>query len=206
MDGERYFNPRVPNPYPGQFDRVDDFQYHTRLVLAREPEALRDRARRGNSYVVAEPYTVSFRVDGGTRRFLTVPAGMLTDLVSVPWGSRNIVGKVGPHLEAAIVHDYLFIAWQMLEAHGARRIDFRFANAVMFAGLRAADVPWIMRTAIQTGLRFPYFAWSVYAGADGKCFVELDETFAAKRTGRIEREIPNALDAFDTSAFSELAR
>lgn len=202
MDGERFFRPEIPNPYPGQFERIEDFRYHTRLVLAREPEALKDRARRGNSYVVAEPYTVSFRVDGGARRFLTVPAGMLTDLVSVPWGVRNVVGKVGPHLEAAIVHDYLFLAWQLLEPHGARRIDFRFANEVMFAGLRAAEVPWHMRKAIQAGLRFPFFSWSVYRETDGECFVELDERFAAKRTGRIERPIPTALDAFDSTAFA----
>ncbi|MGD1922978.1 MAG: DUF1353 domain-containing protein [Paracoccaceae bacterium] len=188
MSNYRFFLPTVPNPYPGGDVEVDGFEYLTRLVLAREPEALLDKSRRKVSYVVAEPYTVAFAVNG-ERRVLTVPKGMLTDLASVPRGARNIVGRVGPHLEAAIVHDYLFNAWQLVEGQGARREDYKFANAVMFAGLRSAQVHWFERTAIQVALTIPPFSWNAYQSPDEVLFVELDERFAASETGTVGPEI-----------------
>ena len=70
------------------------------------------------SYIVDQDYTVSFDVDD-VEKTLTVPRGMLTDLASVPRVARGRVGKVGPHLAASIVHDFLFIAWQLLDGRGA---------------------------------------------------------------------------------------
>ncbi len=104
---------------------------------------------------------------------------MLTDLASVPRVARGIVGKVGPHLEASIVHDFLFIAWQLLDGRGARKEDFRFANAVMFAGLDATDLVSLGRNAIKAALNFPYFAWSTYRDRndgpnDNGLFADLD--------------------------------
>ncbi|MDZ7713841.1 MAG: DUF1353 domain-containing protein [Rhodovibrio sp.] len=110
MNGPPFFKPEIDNPYPGNFETVSDFEYKTRLVLVRKPKALVDRRQAKVSYILGEDYTVAFKVDGKLRD-LTVPRGMLTDLASVPWGARNTVGRVGPHLEASIVHDYLFIAW-----------------------------------------------------------------------------------------------
>lgn len=170
--------PVIDDPYPGAFESVTDFRYETRLELAREPDALLMRRKAKISYIVDRPYTVSYGVDGA-RRSLTVPRGMLTDLSSSPLGTRNVVGRVGPHLEASIVHDFLFIAWQLIEGRTARREDFRFANAVMFAGLDAADVGFFRRTAIKTALSAPYFAWSVYKERDDQpggngLFVDLD--------------------------------
>jgi hypothetical protein len=160
-----FFVPEVPNPYPDGFAEVDGFQYHCRLVLAREPKALKAGIAREASYVVAAPYTVSFRVDGDWRA-LTVPQGMLTDLTSVPQVARSAVGRVGRHLEAAIVHDYLFIAWQLLdeqgEHRGARKGDFQFANAVMFAGLKAAFVAWSQQQAIRAALTGFGISWGAY--------------------------------------------
>lgn len=170
--------PSIPDPYPGAFDRVTDFRYLTRLVLAREPEVLRMRKQAAVSYIVAEDYTVSFRVDGDERE-LTVPRGMLTDLSSAPWGTRNIVGRVGPHLEASIVHDFLYIAWQLIDGREARMNDFRFANAVLFAGLDRADVNPVSRAAIKLGLSLPGVSWKVYAERnddpeDDGLFLDLD--------------------------------
>jgi hypothetical protein len=171
------FKPEIENPYPGTFETVSDFKYRTRLVLVRLPEALRDRQLAKASYILGADYTVTFAVDGEPRE-LTVPRGMRSDLASVPWGARNTVGRVGPHLEAAIVHDFLFIAWQLLGAdYGPRRSDFRYANAVMFAGLEAADTGWLRQTAIKAALNFPWVAWSVFKERDDEdsaLFVDLD--------------------------------
>ena len=145
------YDPEVANPYPDTWQRVGDFSYDCHLYLARAREAVRMGGDREAEYVVAAEYRCSLTVDGRPWT-ITVPSGMLTDLTSSPWLARLIVGRVGPHLEAAIVHDFLFLAWQDLDGHGAREQDFRFANAVMMAALRAADVGWLSRTAISLAI------------------------------------------------------
>jgi hypothetical protein len=178
------FRPNVPNPYPDGWRRVTDFEYASRLVLAREPRALKMTATRSSSYVVAEPYKVRVKVDGDWRD-LVVPKGMLTDLVSVPSFARTFVGRVGPHLEAAIVHDYLYIAWQLIE-RGARRRDFDYANEVMFAGLRKAKVPFGQRWAIETALTTAGVAWGVYKDPNARLFVKLDPKYRSDDDGLID--------------------
>ena len=159
------YRPEISNPYPAEWSRVSDLRYRSRLDLGREPAALQHRETREASYITLAPYTVDFLVDG-VRQEVTVPAGMLTDLTSAPRLVRNIVGRVGPHLEAAIVHDYLYIAWQLLPDGRPRRQDWRFANQVMFAGLKSAKVRWFQRMLIRAALSVPYFSWSVYRGRD----------------------------------------
>ncbi|MEO0679296.1 MAG: DUF1353 domain-containing protein [Pseudomonadota bacterium] len=185
-----FFRPAPVYPFPETFHAIEDFEYVSRLVLAREPEALKSRNVSRVSYIVAEPLEVRFKVaqrDGsGAPQTLTVPAGMLTDLTSVPWFGRAAVGKVGPHLEAAVVHDYLFIAWQLLGRKASRQ-DFDFANAVMFAAMNKADVKrwrqWLIRQALT---RFD-IAWGWYQeaepGGPDQLFVRLDRRFAATTTG-----------------------
>jgi hypothetical protein len=159
------YRPAIESPYPASWAWISDLRYRSRLVRGREPTVLQHRKTREASYITIEPYTVDFMVDGA-RKSVTVPAGMLTDLTSVPRLVRNIVGRVGPHLEAAIVHDYLYVAWQLLEGGRPRRQDWRFANAVMFAGLRAAKVKWFQRKLIRAALKAPLASWSVYRGRD----------------------------------------
>ena len=174
MNRPTFFKPKIENPYPGDFKTVSAFDYKSRLVLVRKPTALKNRRQAKASYIVGEDYTVTVEVDGKSRE-LTVPRGMLTDLASVPWGARNTVGRVGPHLEASIVHDYLFIAWQLLGSdYGAKRIDFDYANAVMFAALDAADTGPLRKTAIKVALKFPLISWSVFKGRNGGLFTDPD--------------------------------
>lgn len=165
MTGYPLMRPVVPDPYPGEFDKITDFKYETRLVLSREPEALEDSARAKISYIVEEDYTVSFSVDGA-RRSVTVPRGMLTDLASVPSVARSIIGRVGPHLEASIVHDYLYVAWQLFAGREPRKVDYRFANEVMYAGMREADCSWLQRTAVKVAFGMPRISWGVFKGRD----------------------------------------
>ncbi|MEM7500243.1 MAG: DUF1353 domain-containing protein, partial [Pseudomonadota bacterium] len=126
------------NPYPEHWRRISDVCFETPLVLARAARAIPFAGDREAQYVLAAAYRVSYRIDNEpARRQVVVPAGMLTDLASVPAIARWFVGRVGPHLEAAILHDYLFIAWQELPGHGARSRDFDFANAMMMAAMEA---------------------------------------------------------------------
>ena len=61
------------------------------------------------NYVVGEEYSASVTVTGpgapsDGRLKIAVPKGMLTDLCSVPRLARWLVSRVGPHLEASILH------------------------------------------------------------------------------------------------------
>ena len=141
------YDPVIPaDLYPDGWSEIADFVYEDHLYLARAAEKITAGTREAQ-YLVAADYRVSFKVDG-VARAITVPYGMLTDLTSVPWFARLFVGRVGAHLEAAIVHDFLFIAWQDIPGRGARREDFRFANRVMLQAMAKAGVPWWKRSLI----------------------------------------------------------
>ncbi|MEM6944954.1 MAG: DUF1353 domain-containing protein, partial [Pseudomonadota bacterium] len=123
---------------------------------------------RETQYVVAEDYTVSFLVDERLPRWqITVPKGMLTDLTSVPRVGRWFVGRVGPHLEAAIVHDFLFIAWQDPEGREPKVRDFEFANEVMRVAMKQAKVHIFKRRVIITAVS-SFVGWSIFRERDAK--------------------------------------
>jgi hypothetical protein len=160
------YDPVVRNPYPEQWETVSDFSYDTDLYLARARKALVDGRNREAEYIVAAEYRCSCRVDGRPWP-IVVPSGMLTDLTSSPRVARAIVNRVGPHLEAAIVHDFLFLAWQDLPGHGARRSDFRFANVVMREAMAAAGISVVVRSLIFATVSSPV-AWQTFIGANPK--------------------------------------
>ncbi|MCY4463595.1 MAG: DUF1353 domain-containing protein [Albidovulum sp.] len=70
---------------------------------------------------------------------LKVKRGFPTDLTSVPRPFRPFVGRVGPHLEASIIHDYLYVAWQI---GGLPPTDDmrRFSDEVMLAAMPASGM------------------------------------------------------------------
>lgn len=152
----RNLEPHVPafeNPYPDSSSlRISDFTYATPLHICRCIKAVQRRAGDDADYVVSRPYGVRFKLDGADR-LLTVPQGMVTDLSSAPWIVRWIVGRVGPHLEASIVHDFLYIAWQDVADRGARREDREFADKVMLAAMAEARVNPIIRWLIYLAVR-----------------------------------------------------
>lgn len=79
---------------------------------------------------------MSFRLDTEEdRRSITVSKGMLTDLASVPRCFRWYAGRVGPHLEAAIVHDFLYVAWQDLKEMCPKPGMRFFADRIMLAAM-----------------------------------------------------------------------
>jgi len=135
--------PELVDPYPATWSTIGDFLFATDLHLTRAKRAIVAGNDREAEYVVERAYRCTFTVDGKARE-VVVPAGMLTDLTSVPRLARWLVGRVGPHLEAAILHDFLFIAWQDVLVDGEpkrpREADFRFANETMQLAMATAGV------------------------------------------------------------------
>lgn len=156
------YTPEFENPYPASWRRISGFRFETHLYLARANDRLLASSDpdREAQYLVYGDYVCSYEVDGQRTR-LTVPSGMLTDLASVPRIARGIVGRVGPHLEAAIVHDFLFLAWQDLPGHEPQRSDFRFANEVMAQAMIAAKAGFFRRNAILAAVS-SIFAWRLF--------------------------------------------
>ena len=161
--------PVFESPYPGGFQRIIDFRYETPLHLTRSIDAVRTRREHDANYIVAEPYRVTFRVDRSPWS-LTVPAGLITDLASVPRWARRVVDRVGPHLEAAIVHDWLYIAWQDLSNGEPLRQDRDFADAVFLAGMKAAKVKKMQQLMIYRTVRA--FGWPMYRDRNEERYVE----------------------------------
>lgn len=157
--------PDFDNPYPDvDWREITAFAYVDPLILRRNATGLvfrRDK-RKDADYILAEPYTVRYRLDGETEdRIVTAPQGMLTDLASVPRLGRGVVGKVGPHLEASIVHDFLYIAWQDIAGRGARKEDRKFADKLMRAAMVQAKVNVFQRIIIYLAVR-SFVGWWVY--------------------------------------------
>ena len=135
----RFYQPEFQDPYPRRGSTISEFRYESDLYLLRLSKRIKGIAREAQ-YIVAEPYTVSFRLEGEERRRrITVPRGMVTDLASVPSFLRWYVGRVGPHLEAAIVHDFLYGAWLLLDRSPGEPMR-RFADNVMLVAMQAAGM------------------------------------------------------------------
>ncbi len=127
------------NPFPATVrGKITGFKYKSDLDLKRFAKGLKGVVRK-DQYIVAAPYSISFRLDGH-KHCITVPKGMLTDLSSAPFPFNCIVGRVGPHLEATIVHDYLYVAWQDYPAGLATRANRRFADKLMLEGMKASGM------------------------------------------------------------------
>ena len=78
---------------------------------------------------------------------------MLTDLTSVPRLARWFISRVGRHLEATIVHDFLYIAWQDLENQPIDEKHRRFADNLLFVAMKAADVNWLKIWVVYLAVR-----------------------------------------------------
>lgn len=163
--------PEIVNPYPDNWSedsKITDFVYETRLHLHRVIKAVQIRDGEDAAYIVSVDYVVSFKLDGDSRR-ITVPKGMLTDLVSVPWLFRFLVGRVGPQLEAAIIHDYLYVAWQDFPDKDARDQDRRFADELMRVAMEAANVGSVKKFLIYNAVK--WFGESSYHSEDPERYV-----------------------------------
>lgn len=159
-------------PYADPELPISDFQYRDWLVLGRAPEAAyHPDINREALYVIMEDYSVEMTI-AGKLMVIVVPVGMTTDLVSVPKWARPLIGRVGPHLEACIVHDWLYIAWQGQDRK-PKKADWKFANRVLYAGLKAAKCSWITRAGIWIAMEIPFLSWGAFKKRDKLLFVDL---------------------------------
>ncbi len=143
----------LENPYPDRDEvEIDTFAYTEPLIVGREDSEVRP----GAAWKVWEDYRVSFRINGEAT-VLVVPKGTLTDFSTVPAPLRPVVARVGAHLEASVVHDYLYDAWAAFRPGPTER-DRLFADKVFLAALVAAEVPAWRRTLMYQAVR--RFGWS----------------------------------------------
>jgi len=168
--------PQIDNPYPdGEWSQITEFRYLTPMILRREAEAVKNRGdkEKDAEYILGEEYRVSYKLDGQGRE-IRVPRGMLTDLSSAPtFASLAGIGRVGPHLEASIVHDFLYIAWQYLDPEReARSDDRRFADKLFRVAMKETSVLPFRRGVIYQAVR--WFGGGVYNERDPNAFVDLD--------------------------------
>ena len=135
--------------YPDKLVQVLGFEYLDPLVLTRKMRAVQRRTGEDASYVVAKDFCVCVKIReygrDETRWFLVrVPRGFLTDLYSPPLLARFLIGRVGPHLEASIIHDWLYTAWQLERLPQPTEQQRHFADEVFLAAMREAKVGWKM--------------------------------------------------------------
>lgn len=104
-------------------------------------------------FVVVEPFTYASAGGGPT---WTVPAGMHTDLASVPTWLTWLVPRYGRHTLSALVHD--------LHQDPAHAVTSWRADEVFRDSMRAAGVPfvrrWAMWSAVATRTLFGKDDWS----------------------------------------------
>ncbi|MEM6741546.1 MAG: DUF1353 domain-containing protein [Pseudomonadota bacterium] len=177
----------VPDPYPGRPVAIKRLVYRESLVLLRLKDAVKTRSGEDANFILGADYRVAWTdgkekdADGNDRYHeIIVPRGMLTDLASVPPIFRSLVGRVGPWLEAAVVHDFLTIAWRVIDGEGSARRR-RFADDIMLAAMREAKVGELRKWSIYAGIRalalvaYPQKAkpapWSNYAADLGEEYI-----------------------------------
>lgn len=155
------WNPGV-SPFPiREVRKITDFNYldelkfvrHAKVHVNKTPRSLWQlsadfRARMTIHPKGANPYALTIKA----------PKGLYTDLASVPSALWGIVGPIGPHLEASILHDYLYMAWTDFRRRASRQ-DWDFADDVFLAGLKKSKAP--KRTLIYSVVHSP-IGWRVF--------------------------------------------
>ncbi len=145
--------PLFQSPYPEQpRPGITEFGSEAPLHLCRCPDVAELGDGKAANFIVSQPYSVHFKLDGALRE-ITVPQGMVTDLTSVPRLARWFISRVGRHLEATIVHDFLYIAWQDLENQPIDEKHRRFADNLLFVAMKAADVNWLKIWVVYLAVR-----------------------------------------------------
>ena len=139
------------NPYPDEWWNVDSVRYTSPIVLYRDIESVKTRTGEDADYMTYGDYPIEVVVDGAPRT-IVVPSDFATDLASVPQWFRWIVSRAGTHLEASIVHDWLYVAWQEID-HKPRKIDREFADLVFLRAMEEARVGWLKRCIAYLAVR-----------------------------------------------------
>lgn len=105
----------------------------------------------GDYYRVAE----SFRYYLGQEyadQWVFVPAGMLTDLASIPRIVWNILPPSGKYGSAAIVHDRLCNTLQITQSGKSVSITREKCDAILGEAMEVLQVPWTKRVLISSAV------------------------------------------------------
>ncbi len=156
------------DPFP-EFEQIAfrNFDWQSQLMFLRHRHA--PPSAPDSAWQLLADFTVSFDMEDATGQVsswsLTAPRGMFTDLSSVPEKLWSLVGPIGPHLEASIVHDYLYLAWTDFRIGAPREQDWKFGDAWMIAALEAhpdmsdADI-FLIKLALSQ------FGWDAFSNPD----------------------------------------
>ena len=165
----------LPDPYPTKYRKensITGFRYKSHLhILRLKQRPGRIGTDRETQYIVGKDYSVCYELDGESWHPITVPRGTLTDLASVPRLFRSIVGRVGPHLEASVVHDYLYVAWQVKCKCPTEEMR-RFADELYLAAMQAAGMG-CKAHLIYLAVRFA--GGGIFRGRNPKPWILCDE-------------------------------
>lgn len=108
--------------------------------------------------IVGKDYHITFELEG-VLHAIVVPKGLETDLTSVPKLARGLVSKVGRHLEAAIIHDWLY-GYHPDEGLSPGMWTRELADAIFLAGMKASNVSrfkmFVIYRAVRLGGRKSY--------------------------------------------------
>jgi hypothetical protein len=119
---------------------ITNFVFADDLWLFRNRESGNDAL-----FILGVAYRAMFDMDGVTHT-VTVPPGFQTDFASIPRVFQNVITKLGPHIEAAVVHDYLCVT---------KPWTSEVAADIFYAGMLAGGTPkrtaWIMWKAVCWG-------------------------------------------------------
>ncbi len=111
---------------------------------------------------VVEPLV--YALPDGTR--ITVPAGFLTDLASIPQLFHSLIPVNGDHRQAAIVHDFLFVTQPFSRAE----TDGVFLQAMTDCGVRWSQ-RWAMYVAVRAGGWLPWRRNARALATDSRAFL-----------------------------------
>ncbi len=148
------------NPYPVPGTDVAKVTFDSSLVLFRPREGIiasdGTNPRKGEDlYLTGAALTATWTDPSGASHEVCAPPGFLTDLTSVPPVFRLLISRAGPWLEAAVLHDYLYVAWQSVPHRTALRADRLFADRVMLAAMQVKGVSrwrrWLIYAAVRLG-------------------------------------------------------
>lgn len=112
------------------------------------PDTLDLRYVRDDEWILLKEFHCYFDEtfpDGYTRQVtITVPAGFLNDLASVPQIFTNIIPVVGPQNLPSVIHDWCYdTRWRTREE----------CDMLFLEGLKALEVPFIRRNLMYTAVR-----------------------------------------------------
>lgn len=129
-----------------------------KLVLVLLDNKLMPSLKEGRSlWGLQRPLVYTTGDDGDT---ITVPAGFVTDLASVPRWAWMLIPPDGPWVKAAIIHDYLYATggtgiWKKHEASISRPRPYSRAeaDAIMREAMENRGVGVIFRNVIYLAVR-----------------------------------------------------